>query len=126
MTITNNGTAPDKVTCVSADGAAQCQLHTMTMEQGVMRMRPLADGLEIKPGETVELKPAGFHVMLTGLSQPLVQGKTEKLTLKFQNAGTIDVEYPIQPVGALSPTGAAPAGQGMKMNAPGGMKMDMH
>ena len=64
--------------------------------------------------------------MLTGLSQPLVQGKTEKLTLKFQNAGTIDVQYPIQPVGALSPTGAAPAGQGMKMNAPGGMKMDMH
>jgi hypothetical protein len=119
MTITNKGTAPDRLTCVSAEGAAQCQIHTMTMEQGVMRMRPLADGLEIKPGETVELKPNGFHMMLTGLKQPLVEGKTEKATLKFQNAGTIDVEYPIEGIGAMSPPGAATGGQGMK-------KMDMH
>jgi hypothetical protein len=126
MTITNKGTAPDRLTCTSAEGAAQCQIHTMTMEAGVMKMRPLPDGLEIKPGETVELKPGGFHMMLTGLTQPLVQGKTEKVTLKFEKAGTIDMEYAIQGIGATSPGGAAPAGQGMKMNAPGGTKMDMH
>jgi hypothetical protein len=98
----------------------------MTMEGGVMKMRPLPAGLEIKPGETVELKPGGFHMMLTGLTQPLVQGQTEKATLKFEKAGTLEVEYAIQGIGATSPTGAAPAGQGMKMNAPGGMTTDMH
>jgi copper(I)-binding protein len=116
MTVTNKGSAPDRMTCVSAEGAAQCQIHTMTMEQGVMRMRPLPDGLEIKPGETVELKPASFHIMFTNLKQPLVQGKTEKATLKFQNAGSIDVEYAVQGVGAMSAPGGMPGGQGTKMD----------
>jgi copper(I)-binding protein len=126
MTITNKGSAPDRLMCVAAEGAAQCQIHSMTMEQGVMRMRPVADGLEIKPGETVELKPTGFHMMFTGLKQPLVQGQSEKVTLKFEKAGTIDLEYAIQGVGAMSPSGAAASEKGMKMEAPGGMKMDMH
>ena len=125
MTITNKGSAPDRLTCVSADGASQCQLHTMTMEQGVMRMRPLADGLELKAGETVEFKPSGFHMMFTGLKKPLVQGQTESVTLKFEKAGTIAVPYAIQGIGAMAPPGAA-NGDGMKMNAPGGPKMNMH
>jgi periplasmic copper chaperone A len=41
MTITNNGTAPDRVSCVSSDVSAQCQIHSMTMEDGVMKMRPV-------------------------------------------------------------------------------------
>ena len=47
----------------------------MTMENGVMKMRPVEGGLEIKPGETVMLKPSGFHIMLVNLKQPLQQGK---------------------------------------------------
>ena len=58
MTITNNGNTPDRLSCVSSDASAQCQIHTMTMEHGVMKMRPVEDGLEIKPGETVMLKPS--------------------------------------------------------------------
>ena len=58
MTITNNGNTPDRLSCVSSDASAQCQIHTMTMEDGVMKMRPVEDGLEIKPGETVMLKPS--------------------------------------------------------------------
>jgi len=58
----------------------------MTMGQGVMRMRELKNGLEIKPGETVELKPGGYHLMFTELKQPLVQGQRFKATLSFANA----------------------------------------
>jgi periplasmic copper chaperone A len=87
MTITNKGTAPDKVTCVSDDASAQCQIHTMTMEGGVMKMRPVEGGLEIKPGETVKLAPLGLHLMFRDLKHPLEQGKTIKATLKFENAG---------------------------------------
>jgi copper(I)-binding protein len=127
MTITNKGTTPDRLTCASVAVGTQCQVHTMTMEGGVMRMRPLPDGLEIKPGETIELKPSGYHLMFMGLKQPLVQGKSVTATLKFQNAGSLDVEYAIQSIGANSPPGAA-AKPGMKMDAPapggmGGMKM---
>ena len=63
MTITNKGTAPDKVSCISDDASAQCEIHSMTMEGGVMKMRPVEGGLEIKPGESIMLKPGGYHVM---------------------------------------------------------------
>jgi periplasmic copper chaperone A len=80
MTITNKGTTPDKVSCVSDDASAQCEIHSMTMEGGVMKMRPVEGGLEIKPGETVTLAPSGFHVMFRQLKHPLEQGKTVKAT----------------------------------------------
>src|ERR1700691_4768631 len=47
MTITNTGATPDRVTCASSDASAQCQIHTMSMEGGVMKMRPVEGGLEI-------------------------------------------------------------------------------
>jgi periplasmic copper chaperone A len=124
MTITNKGTTPDRVSCVSSDASAQCQIHSMVMEGGVMKMRPVEGGLEIKPGETVTLKPASFHVMFVDLKHRLEQGKAVKATLKFDKAGTIDVEYPVAAIGAPGP-GAAAGGEGMKMQDHGGMmKMD--
>jgi copper(I)-binding protein len=62
MKITNNGNTSDRVSCVSSDASAKRQIHTMTAENGVMKMRPVEGGLEIKPGETVMLKPSGVHV----------------------------------------------------------------
>jgi copper(I)-binding protein len=74
----------------------------MVMEQGVAKMRPVEGGLEIKPGETVELKPGSFHVMLTGLTQPLEKGQKVKATLRFEKAGKVDVEYSVEAAGAPS------------------------
>jgi len=118
MTVTNGGTDADRLTCVSSDVSAQCQIHTMTMEDGVMKMRPVEGGLEIKPGETVTLKPASFHVMLINLTHPLEKDKTVKLTLKFEKAGTIDVEYPIAAIGAPAPGASAGGGNMMMQMAP--------
>jgi copper(I)-binding protein len=118
MTITNNGKTPDKVSCVSSDAAAECQIHTMSMDNGIMQMRPVEGGLEIKPGETVTLKPGGFHMMLKSLKHPLEQGNSVKATLKFDNAGTVDVDYPIAAIGAAAP--GAPAGGGTMMMQGGG------
>jgi periplasmic copper chaperone A len=125
MTITNNGSAPDRVNCVSSDAAAQCQIHTMAMDNGVMKMRPVEGGLEILPGQTITLKPGGFHMMLTDLKHPLEAGGTMKATLKFDHAGTVDVEYPVAAIGAPAP-GAADAGGSMMMggdHSGGGMMM---
>ena len=100
LTVTNKGTAPDRLTCVSIAVAAKCEVHSMTMDNGVMNMRFLPDGLVIKPGETVAFKPDSFHLMFVDLNAPLEAGKTVKGTLKFEQAGTVDVEYALAPVGA--------------------------
>jgi len=110
LTVTNNGAAPDRLSCAGSDAAAQCQIHTMSMENGVMKMRPVEGGLEIKPGETVTLKPGSDHLMLMKLKHPLEAGKTVEATLQFDKAGTINVAFPILAMGAAAP--GAPAGGG--------------
>jgi len=121
MTLTNKGAVPDKVSCVSDDASAQCQIHSMTMDGGVMKMRPVEGGLEIKPGESVTLKPGGYHMMFLDLKHPLEQGQAVKVTLKFDHAGTIDVEYPVLAIGAPAP--ASSAGGSMMQDSGGAMHM---
>jgi periplasmic copper chaperone A len=124
VTITNTGATPDRVTCVSSDASAQCQIHTMSMEGGVMKMRPVEGGLEIKPGETVALKPASLHVMLLDLKHPLEQGNTVEATLQFEKAGAVKIELPIVAIGAAAP-GAATGGGNM-MQGGGMMQSTKH
>ena len=122
LTVTNNGAAPDRLSCAGSDAAAQCQIHTMSMENGVMKMRLVEGGLEIKPGETVTLKPGSDHLMLMKLKHPLEAGKTVEATLQFDKAGTIKVAFPILAMGAAAP--GAPAGGGsMMMEGHGGPVM---
>jgi periplasmic copper chaperone A len=124
MTITNKGSTPDRVSCVSSDASAECQIHTMTMDNGVMKMRPVEGGLEILPGQTITLKPGGFHMMLLDLKHPLEAGSSVKATLKFDHAGTVDVDYPVAAIGAPAP-GAADAGGSMMMGGDHGSSMMM-
>jgi periplasmic copper chaperone A len=114
MKITNTGTTPDRLISGSSDVAPKFEVHEMTMENGVAKMRPVKSGLEIKPGETVELKPGSFHVMLVGLKKPLATGDRIKATLVFEKAGTIEVEYDVRAMGA-EPGHDKPGMKGMKM-----------
>jgi copper(I)-binding protein len=107
MTITNRGTEADRLTGVSTPAADRAEVHQMLMDNGVMTMRPLAGGLEVKPGETVTLKPQSFHLMLMGLKQPLTQGGRMKATLDFAKAGKIELEYVVESIGAQGPSGGA-------------------
>ncbi len=81
----------------------------MTMDNGVMKMRPVEGGLRIKPGETVTLKPGGYHMMLVDLKAQLQQGKTVEATLKVDNGAKVQVEFPIAAIGAPAPGTAAAA-----------------
>jgi copper(I)-binding protein len=100
MTITNTGKEPDRLIGGSAVPAGIFEVHEMKMEGNVMRMRALSNGLEIKPGQTVELKPGGLHVMFIDLKSPLKEGDSIKGTLVFKKAGTIEVEYKVEARGA--------------------------
>lgn len=106
LAIKNTGSTPDRLTGGSLADAGGVQVHEMIMDHGVMKMRPLPDGLEIKPGETVELKPGGVHLMFTDLKARLVKGQSVKGTLTFAHAGTVDVEFAIEGMGATAGTGA--------------------
>jgi periplasmic copper chaperone A len=100
LKITNNGTTPDRLIGGSSDAAKSFELHVMSMENGVMKMRPVEGGIEIKPGETVEFKPESYHVMFVGLKEPLVQGHRVKATLDFAKAGKVAVEFVVESIGA--------------------------
>ena len=101
MKITNTGTVADRLVGGSSPVAGRFEIHEMSVDAGgVMRMRPLRDGLEIKPGQTVELKPGSFLVMLVDLKQPIREKEGFKGTLVFEKAGTVEVEYAVEAVGA--------------------------
>jgi len=100
LKITNNGTAPDRLLGGSSEAAKSFELHVMSMENGVMKMRPVEGGIQIKPGETVEFKPESYHVMFVGLKEPLVQGHRVKATLDFEKAGKVAVEFVVESIGA--------------------------
>ncbi|MGH7247363.1 MAG: copper chaperone PCu(A)C, partial [Pseudomonadota bacterium] len=122
MTVTNTGTKPERLSCVSSEAAAKCQIHVMLMQDGVMKMRPVVGGLLVKPGETITLKPSGFHVMLVDLKLPLQQGKAVAATLKVDTGATVQVEFPIAAIGASAP--GVSAGGEMNMQGPGMMQMN--
>jgi len=106
LKITNTGTTPDRLISGTSAVSGRFEVHEMSMDNGVMKMRQLKDGIEIKPGETVELKPGGFHIMMVDLKQPIKEGERVKGTLVFEKAGTIEIEYAVVPVGG-SPGGKA-------------------
>lgn len=100
LKITNKGTQPDTLTGGTAEGAGRIEIHEMKMEGGIMKMRPVSGGLAVKPGETVELKPGGYHLMLMDLKGQLQQGKTVKGSLTFEKAGKVDIEYTVEAAGS--------------------------
>jgi periplasmic copper chaperone A len=116
LTITNISTTPDRLVGGTTDVSSRFEVHEMSMDNGVMKMRPVTKGLEIKPGQTVELKPGGYHVMFVGLKQQLEQGHPFKATLMFEKAGKVDVDFAVEGIGAQTGGDATPAMGGMKMH----------
>jgi periplasmic copper chaperone A len=105
MKITNTGSAPDRLVAGTVAISSGFELHEMKMEGSVMKMRALPNGVEVAPGGTVEFKPGSYHVMFTGLKQPLTAGEHVKGSLTFEKAGKVEVEFAVQPVGAPGPHG---------------------
>ncbi|MCO6186740.1 copper chaperone PCu(A)C [Rhizobium sp. L1K21] len=98
MTISNNGTSDDRLVSVTApDVSDDVQLHEMTMENDVMKMRQLADGIPLPAGEVTELKPGGLHVMFMNIKHQFKEGEMIKGTLHFEKAGDVDVEFSVGP-----------------------------
>lgn len=85
-----NDKEPDRLIAVSTPIAGKAELHSVTDDNGVMKMRPV-DGIALKSGETVELKPGGLHIMLMDIKGDPKPGDTFPLTLTFEKAGAKSV-----------------------------------
>jgi copper(I)-binding protein len=103
MTIVNNGKSPDQLVSASSPVSSEVQIHTMSMERGVMRMRQLTDGIAVPANGRVELKPRSHHIMFMGVKKPLRLGTNVPVTLNFRRAGSITVQFKVQGMTAPPP-----------------------
>jgi copper(I)-binding protein len=94
MTLTNRGQVTDRLVSLSTPVADRAELHEEMMSGGVMSMKPVAD-LTLRPGTSVQIDPGHYHVMLVGLTMPLVAGESFSLSLTFEKAGAIVVTVPV-------------------------------
>lgn len=96
VTIENKGATADKLIAASTPVAKKVELHTMSMDGNVMKMRGVSN-IELKPATRLEMKPGqGYHLMLMGLQQPLKAGDTFPMTLVFEKAGKTEVSVVVQ------------------------------
>lgn len=103
LSVENRGDHGDRLVRVSTP-VAHAELHQMSVDGGVMRMRAV-DGVDVKPGDRLVLHPGGYHVMLIDLKRPLKAGDNFPLTLDFEKAGAIEVNVVVESIsaGAMHP-----------------------
>jgi copper(I)-binding protein len=90
--IENRGKTDDKLLKIVTPAAQSAEVHSMTMDGSIMRMREVGQ-IDLKPAAKVAMAAnEGYHIMLVGLKQPLKAGQKIPLSLRFEKAGKIDVE----------------------------------
>lgn len=96
LSIYNYASDTNRLVSASSPVAERVELHTMTMENDVMRMREMEDGIEL-PGETqVDLAPGGLHIMFINLSGPFVEGEEVPVTLTFESGDEREIMLPVR------------------------------
>jgi copper(I)-binding protein len=103
VVIRNEGAEPDRLVSATAEVAGAAMIHEMAVSDGVMTMRMVADGVAIPAHGEIALKPGSYHLMLEDLKQPLKEGESFKGSLTFEKAGTVDVTFFVEAIGAKAP-----------------------
>lgn len=103
VTIRNEGDEPDRLVSASAPFAGATEMHQTTMTDGVMRMRPVSEGVPVPAKSTVTLEPGSYHLMFIRLTGPIKQGDALPLKLTFERAGSVDVTVQVLGIGAQGP-----------------------
>ena len=101
LIIRNKAAAVDRLLSASSPAAGRIELHEMTLEKDVMKMREVK-GIDVPAGSALELKPGGYHLMFIDLKKPLKQGEKVPVTLKFAKAGEVKVELAVEAMGATA------------------------
>ena len=100
----------DKLTEVDVAKASKAVVQDETRQNGAVRITPV-ETLEIPAGATIEFKPGGRQLALTGLKSPLKEGESFLITLRFEKAGTESTAVKVLSAAA---TGLPPIGSTRK------------
>lgn len=95
LVLRNLGGEADRLVAVETHLARRVEIHVTTMTDGIMRMRPMARGVEIAAGEAVDFRARGYHLMLLELQAPLTPEETVEASLIFARAGAARVVFRI-------------------------------
>jgi len=102
VTLENEGKEADRLIGAASPAAKRVEVHEMTMENDVMKMRQVKDGVPLPAGGTVALKPGGMHLMFMEVAKPFKEGDTVPVTLEFEKAGKVEVMFRVGAAGASS------------------------
>lgn len=103
LTFANKGHETDRLIDVKSSLAKRTEIHNHVMEGSVMKMVHVEGGVEVTPGSPTVFQPGGLHVMFMGLVKPFIEGEKLPLTVVFEKAGEIEIEFVVQGVGAKKP-----------------------
>jgi hypothetical protein len=95
LLLKNTGPADDRLVGARSEIAALVEIHETTMENGVMSMRAI-EGIDLPAGGEAVLKPGGYHIMLINLKRELRDGEAISITLVFEQAGELEVAFPVR------------------------------
>jgi copper(I)-binding protein len=87
--------AKSALVAIASPVAARSELHSTTMEGGIMKMRP-AERIELAAGRPVKFEPGGLHVMLVDLKRALKPGEKIPLVLTVERADSSRATVTIQ------------------------------
>ena len=117
LTIVNQGKAEDRIVAASSPACGHMELHTMAMENDVMRMREV-EAIPVAAGQTLRMVPgSGYHLMLMDLKQPLKVGDSVPVRVEFERGGAVELQLAVEPREKIMGGGAMP---------PHGMHGGMH
>ena len=105
LTVRNLGGRDDRLVAVRSSASREVQIHEVRSDDGMMRMRELADGLAIPAGASVSLQPGGYHLMFIQPQRPFVGGDVVLATLVFEHAGEVEVSFQVRGEGARDAAG---------------------
>lgn len=103
LTIHNTSLTDDLLLAVDSAAAQSTAVHQSIVEDDIAKMKPMPFGVEVKSGTEVILKPGSMHIMLTGLSAALEPGTSLPVEMVFREAGKLEIDVPVLPIGAKDP-----------------------
>lgn len=100
VTLVNDGPA-DRLLYATSDVAGWTEIHGIKVVGANLQMRCLEGSLAVPAKNTIVLKPRGYHLLMTGLAEPLVVGASFPLTLAFETGGQISVDFKVEAPGPV-------------------------
>ena len=94
--IKNIGQTDIELLEVVSESVNNIEMHTIIMEEGVSKMRPIKGGVIVKAGESLEFKPMGYHLMFFDINEKLIEGELMNAYFRFKSSKDLLVKFKVE------------------------------